>query len=89
MPLRTNNMLTTNLPAAPLATFTHHDGTLVVVEVLPDEAGGSKRLCEIGVCHGKQIRIVRSGDPAIVAIGDARFALAAELQARVFVSPIE
>jgi Fe2+ transport system protein FeoA len=83
------NTLTTNLPAAPLATFTHHDGALVVVEVVPDEEGGSKRLCEIGVCKGKQIRIVRGGDPAIVALGDARFALAAELQARVFVCPVE
>jgi len=82
------NMLSTNMPAAPLATFTRHDGMLEVVEVLHED-GGSKRMCELGICEGKRLRVVSQGDPAIVAIGDSRFALAAELLARVFVRPVE
>jgi Fe2+ transport system protein FeoA len=78
------------MPAAPLATFLPADGELEVVEVLaetPAGDGNSRRLCELGVCPGKRIKLARQGDPAIVCIGESRFALGAELQARVFVRP--
>lgn len=78
------------MPAAPLATFLPADGELVVVEVIAEEQthdGNSRRLCELGICPGKVIRLARQGDPAIVCVGESRFALGAELLARVFVRP--
>jgi Fe2+ transport system protein FeoA len=86
-------MLGTNIPPAPLATFTHHDGILEVIDVWHSGPDGSKdrdskRMCELGICVGKKLRIIRHGDPAIVAIDDSRFALAAELLAKVFVRPV-
>lgn len=75
------------LPAAPLATFTPHDGQLEVVEVF-DIDGNTKRMCELGICTGKVVSIVRQGDPAILCIGESRFALAAELLSRVYVRPV-
>lgn len=76
----------TQQPTAPLNTFTPHDGELEVVEIL-DDTGDVKRMCELGVCPGKRIRVIRQGDPAILAFGESRFALAGELLARVFVRP--
>ena len=75
------------LPTAPLSTFTPYDGELEVVEVL-DSDGNVKRMCELGVCPGKKVRIVRQGDPSIISVGDSRFALAGELLTRVFVRPL-
>lgn len=74
------------LPTAPLSTFTAHDGELEVVEV-HDHDGNVKRMCELGVCPGKRVRIIRQGDPAILSVGDSRFALAGELLSRVYVRP--
>ncbi|KAA0210684.1 ferrous iron transport protein A [bacterium] len=73
---------------APLAVFSEHDGPLEIVQVLGDDAS-SRRLCELGCCVGKHVRVVRRGDPAIVSIGGSRFALAGELQDRVFAKPAQ
>jgi Fe2+ transport system protein FeoA len=80
-------MLGTDIPLAPLAIFGAADGWLEVVEV-HDVDGQTKRMCELGICPGKRIRVIRQGDPAIVGIGESRFALAAELLNRVFVRPV-
>lgn len=79
-------MPTTHLPTAPLSTFTPHDGKLVVVEI-DDQDGNVKRMCELGICPGKHVTIVRQGDPAILCVGDSRFALSGELLTRVYVRP--
>ena len=81
-----NDMATTHLPTAPLSTFTPHDGELEVVEV-HDTDGNVKRMCELGICPGKHVTIVRQGDPAIVCVGDSRFALSCSLLTSVYVRP--
>ncbi|MBK9973324.1 MAG: ferrous iron transport protein A [Planctomycetes bacterium] len=73
-------------PAAPLNLFRAADGELEVVEVSTED-GSTKRLCELGICPGKRISVVRQGNPALVAVGGSRFALAAELMQRVLVRP--
>lgn len=80
-------MLGTDIPLAPLAIFGASDGWLEVVEV-HDLDGQVKRMCELGICPGKRIRVIRRGDPAIIGLGESRFALAAELLNRVFVRPV-
>ncbi|MCA8910144.1 MAG: ferrous iron transport protein A [Planctomycetes bacterium] len=80
-------MTKTHLPTAPLSTFTPHDGELEVVEV-HDSDGNVKRMCELGICPGKHVTIVRQGDPAILTVGDSRFALSGELLTRVYVRPV-
>jgi Fe2+ transport system protein FeoA len=80
-------MLGTDIPLAPLAIFDAADGWLEVVEV-HDVDGQTKRMCELGICPGKRIRVIRQGDPAIIGIGESRFALATELLSRVFVRPV-
>ena len=80
-------MTKTHLPTAPLSTFTPHDGELEVVEV-HDSDGNVKRMCELGICPGKHVTIVRQGDPAILTVGDSRFALSGELLTRVYVPPV-
>lgn len=67
---------------APLAIFGENDGALEIVQVVGDDAS-SRRLCELGCCVGKQVRIIKRGDPAIISIGGSRFALAGELQNRI------
>jgi Fe2+ transport system protein FeoA len=74
-------------PAAPLSHFRAADGDLEVVDVDTSDAQG-KRLCELGVCPGKRISVVRAGSPAIVAVAGSRFALARELAMRVMVRPV-
>jgi len=74
-------------PAAPLSLCLPTDGELEVVEVLGED-GNTKRMCELGICTGKRVSIVRAGDPALVAVAGSRFALARELAARVFVRPV-
>ncbi len=73
-------------PAAPLHTFSQHDGELTITDVLDSECEG-KRLCELGLCPGKTLRIVASGNPAIVATGETRFAVSSDLLSRVFARP--
>ena len=70
--------------AEPLSHFRAADGELEVVEVDTHDPLG-KRLCELGVCPGKRISVVRAGHTAIVAVGGSRFALARELARRVMV----
>jgi Fe2+ transport system protein FeoA len=73
---------------APLAVFSEHDGFLEIVQVLGDDAH-SRRLCELGFCVGKRVSVVTRGDPAIMNLGGSRFALAGELQERIFARPVK
>jgi Fe2+ transport system protein FeoA len=47
----------------------------------------SRRLCELGLCLGRTITIVRPGNPAILEVDGSRFALSSDLMERVVVAP--
>ncbi|MCC6573228.1 MAG: ferrous iron transport protein A [Planctomycetes bacterium] len=68
---------------ASLAIFRPDDGPLEIVSVSGDDSA-SRRLCELGICAGKTVSMVKCGDPAIVSAGGSRFALAGALQDRIF-----
>lgn len=70
-------------PVASLPVFRPDDGPLEIVEVRGDD-GASRRLCELGLCVGKTVTLLKAGDPAIVVLGGSRFALGGELQDRIF-----
>lgn len=74
-------------PAAPLNLFHAADGELEVVEITVEDAN-TRRMCELGICPGKRITVVRQGNPALLAVAGSRFALAAELMQRVMVRPV-
>jgi Fe2+ transport system protein FeoA len=74
------------MPGAPLSTFTAFDGELEVISV-HDQDGSLKRLCELGICPGKRVSIIRGGNPSILGVGESRFALSAEFLSWVFVRP--
>ena len=79
-------MITKTQPPAPLAIFSQFDGDLEVVEIV-DEDSNSKRLCELGFCPGKTVRVISQGDPAILSVAGTRLAVGYDLLAKVFVRP--
>jgi Fe2+ transport system protein FeoA len=81
-------MKRTNLQPAPLSTFSARHGALEIVEV-DDSATEHKRMCELGLCPGRSVRVVRKGNPSIVSVGESRFALSLELLSRVYVRPLK
>lgn len=60
---------------------------LEVVEVINDNL--SKRLSEIGFYPTKIIKLIKSGDPSIIAIDDSRFALSPKLMEFIYVKIID
>lgn len=46
------------------------------------------RLCELGMCSGSQIQIVRKGAPCIVQVGETRLCLRLNRDLRVLVCPL-
>lgn len=67
--------------------FSPADGELEVVEI-NDKDPIVKRLCELGICIGKRIRIIKSGNPTILGIGNARFAMSNEYLLHIYVKPV-
>ena len=67
--------------------FSEHDGFLEITQISGDDAC-VRRLSALGFCAGKRVKVVRRGDPAILSVGGSRFALAGELQDRIFASPV-
>jgi Fe2+ transport system protein FeoA len=59
-------------------------GPLLVTGVLGEDAE-ARRLCELGICIGRLVRVIRAGNPAIVDIDGGRFAMTSDLQARILV----
>ena len=57
-------------------------GQIADIDGQPELVG---RLNEIGVSVGKSLRIVRSGSPCIVAIGEQRLSFRGEQAAAIFV----
>lgn len=47
-----------------------------------------RRLQALGVCVGRRIQLVKSGDPMIISVVGARVGLSARLAAEVRVTPI-
>ncbi|MCF6228244.1 MAG: ferrous iron transport protein A [Planctomycetes bacterium] len=74
-------------PAAPLATFSQHDGELEVIEIF-DEDAESNRMCELGFCPGKTVSIISQGNPAILSVAGTRLAVGFDLLSRVYVRPL-
>jgi Fe2+ transport system protein FeoA len=72
---------------APLSSFAARHGMLEIVEVHDTDA--NKRLVELGVCPGRHIRVVRRGNPAILSLGESRFALSIELLNLVLARPLD
>jgi Fe2+ transport system protein FeoA len=48
-----------------------------------------RRLQALGVCVGRCVQLVKSGDPMIISVVGARVGLSARLAAEVFVTPID
>lgn len=84
----TKTMKRTTAQPAPLSTFSARHGVLEVVEV-DDPDTEHKRMCELGICPGRRVQVVRKGNPSIVSIGESRFALSLELLSRVYVRPLK
>ncbi len=59
---------------------------LTVCEVRGNDCE-SRRLSELGICLGRTVTIVRSGNPAILEMDGSRFALSSDLLERVVVTP--
>ena len=72
---------------APLGIFSEHDGLLEITQILGDDPC-AHRLSALGFCAGKRVMVIRRGDPAILSVGGSRFALAGELQERIYACPV-
>ena len=57
------------------------------VRALDTDDEDTDRLKTLGLCVGRQVEVVKSGDPLIVRIFGSRLGLAARLAARVRVEP--
>lgn len=62
--------------------------TVARVEELEVHADDATRLRAMGICAGRQIQLMRSGDPLILRVLGARVGLSARLAAGVGVVPI-
>jgi Fe2+ transport system protein FeoA len=48
-----------------------------------------RRLQALGVCVGRRVQLVKSGDPMIISVVGARVGLSARLAAEVLVTPVD
>jgi Fe2+ transport system protein FeoA len=60
-----------------------------VVRSIETEDGETKRLKMLGVCVGRRVELVKSGDPLILRVFGSRLGLSASLAARVHVEVCE
>lgn len=58
-----------------------------VIRRIEVAAADMDRLKTMGVCVGRRVQVVKSGDPMILRIMDTRIGLAARLATFVYVSP--
>jgi Fe2+ transport system protein FeoA len=58
--------------------------TCAVVRRIETDGEEVRRLKSLGLCVGRQIKVVKSGDPLIVKIFGSRIGLSASLAARVW-----
>jgi Fe2+ transport system protein FeoA len=73
--------------AQPLSSFPpQHSARIVSVQMDHDDA---LRLKALGLCVGRRVELVQSGDPLIVSVLGARVGLAARLAAGIYVEADE
>ncbi len=53
------------------------------VVAIDDQSGDASRLRALGVCDGRQVELVRSGDPLIVRVMGSRIGISRRLADRV------
>lgn len=68
-----------------LATLTA--GESAVVKSVHDSMPGAKRLADMGFVHGARIEMVRTGNPCIVRIAEARIGLGSPHQHSIELLP--
>ena len=58
-----------------------------VVRRVDSDSADTQRLQTLGLCPGRQVEVIRQGNPLIVRVFGSRLGLSAELAARVLVEP--
>jgi Fe2+ transport system protein FeoA len=61
----------------------------VVVRSIETEDEDIKRMKTLGICIGRQLEVVRSGDPLVVRVFGSRLGISASLGARVWLEICE
>lgn len=64
-------------------------GAHALVAQLNAHSDDLRRLQALGVCVGRRVQLVKSGDPLIISVVGARVGLSARLAAEVLVAPID
>ena len=70
------------LPAAPLPHLTPNSTARITA--IAAEGDDAVRLKALGMCVGRQVQLIQSGDPLIVRVLGARVGLSARLAAVVY-----
>ncbi len=74
-----------DLEAKPLSTLPPMK--VAVIERVDEEHDHADRLKALGLCVGRKLQVVKTGDPLIVRVLGSRLGLSARLAERVFVAP--
>ncbi|MDE3066064.1 MAG: ferrous iron transport protein A [Verrucomicrobiota bacterium] len=59
-------------------------GTCAVVRRIDTESEGVQRLKALGICLGRRVEVLKTGDPLIVKVFGSRIGLSASLAAQVW-----
>lgn len=67
------------------------EGGLATVIALIGGCEMRRRMADLGIVPGREVRIVRSGDlgPVVVMVGETRLALGQEVSRKIFVMPLQ
>jgi Fe2+ transport system protein FeoA len=68
----------------PLSALTGGEARVVKLEAPEAEA---RRLMSLGLCVGRRVHVIKSGDPLIVRVVGAQVGLSARLAANILVQP--
>jgi Fe2+ transport system protein FeoA len=63
------------------------EGTVCRVDAVSMEGDHAARMAGLGISAGRQVRIVRAGEPLVVQVYGSRIGLARALAQQVFVTP--
>jgi Fe2+ transport system protein FeoA len=76
--------VTTNIQSPPLVRLDElRPKTCAVVRSISTDDDDTQRLKTLGVCVGRRVELVRSGNPLILKVFGSRLGISAELAARV------
>jgi Fe2+ transport system protein FeoA len=77
-----------------MKTAAHHSrldelkpGTRAIVHSIDDVDASLQRLMAMGLCVGREVEVVRQGNPLIIRILNARIGISGRLAKRIFVEP--